>query len=85
MSEAEIILDQLIDNIRRTDLRASEEALSFQRLMDLNSWSTRELARQLSTTVDRVASTVRLLRLPPDVLETLERGYFPPESRRPGE
>ncbi|MCB0360967.1 MAG: hypothetical protein KDD44_15065, partial [Bdellovibrionales bacterium] len=67
----------LVDNMDRTDLRPSEQALGFQRLMDLKGWSARQLADALCTSRTRVEDTIRLLSLPRDLLDHIDEGRIP--------
>jgi ParB family chromosome partitioning protein len=63
----EILEQQLIENCLREDLRPTEEARAFQKLIDLNGWSQRELAAALRVSETRVTRTLSLLKLPPEL------------------
>ena len=74
LSEADLILDQMVDNMERSDLLPSEEALAYQRLIDLKGWNFKEVAESLNISKSRVSDTMRLLALPPDILAHVDRG-----------
>ena len=74
MSEADVIVDQLVDNMERTDLRPSDEARAYQRLMDLNGWTQKQVADSLNTTTSRISDSLRLLTLPADILVHVDEG-----------
>jgi ParB family chromosome partitioning protein len=78
ISEAELLLDQLAENIIRLDLRPIEQARAFKRLMDANGWSARRLAEELHVDHDKVSRAVRLLGLPEDLQERVAAGDIPP-------
>ena len=64
----------LVENIQRQDLDFWEEALALERLISVYHLSQEEAARQVGRSPSAVANKLRLLRLPPDVLETLRGG-----------
>ena len=64
----------LVENIQRQDLDFWEEALALERLISVCQLSQEEAARQVGKSQSAVANKLRLLRLPPDVLEALRRG-----------
>ena len=51
---AELLVMQIIENLQRQDLRPIEQAKAFHRLMGINGWSARQLARELSLTQSSV-------------------------------
>lgn len=61
----------LIENIQRRDLDFVEEAEGISQLIRLFGLSQEEAARRLGKSQPSVANKLRLLRLPPKVLETL--------------
>jgi ParB family chromosome partitioning protein len=80
LSEAEILLDQLAENIVRLDLQPIEQARAFRRLMDANGWSARRLAEELHIDHDKVNRAVRLLELPGPVQAAVAGGALPPTT-----
>lgn len=80
MTESEILLDQLAENLVRLDLQPIEQARSFRRLMDANEWSARRLAEALHIDHDKVNRAVRLLELPAPVREAVASGGLAPST-----
>ena len=74
---AELLVMQIIENLQREDLRPIEQAKAFHRLMGINGWSARQLARELSLTQSSVARALALLDLPGPVQELVEQGTLP--------
>lgn len=64
----------LVENIQREDLNPIEEAQAYVRLLEERGLSQDELARKVSKDRSTVANTIRLMRLPQDVLESLIDG-----------
>ena len=64
----------LVENIQRRDLDFWEEAQALERLISQCGLSQEEAARRVGKSQSAVANKLRLLKLPPDVLETLRGG-----------
>lgn len=64
----------LIENIQREDLSPVEEAEAYQRLMETRMLSHDDVAKRVGKDRSTVANSVRLLRLPKEVLEMMEHG-----------
>ena len=47
LTESEILEQQLIENLLRGDLQPIEEAHAFEKLIQLNDWSSKQLAESL--------------------------------------
>lgn len=69
MEEASLIA--LVENIQRRDLDFVEEAEDISQLIRLFGMSQQEAARRLGKSQPSIANKLRLLHLPPDVLDTL--------------
>lgn len=69
MEEASLLA--LVENIQRRDLDFVEEAEGISQLIRLFGMSQEEAARRLGKSQPSIANKLRLLRLPPDVLDTL--------------
>ncbi|MDX2120672.1 MAG: ParB/RepB/Spo0J family partition protein [Gemmatimonadota bacterium] len=64
----------LVENLQRDNLSAIEEATSYQRLIEEFQLTQADVARLLGRDRSTVANAIRLLKLPPDVTEMVDRG-----------
>ncbi len=64
----------LIENIQREDLNAVEEARAYQRLSTEFKLTQEQIATAVGRERSTIANTLRLLKLPDDVLSQLSRG-----------
>jgi ParB family transcriptional regulator, chromosome partitioning protein len=64
----------LIENIQREDITPLESARAFRKLMDEFGLTQEQVADKVGKSRTAVANTVRLLRLPPRILQGLEIG-----------
>ncbi|MCM8774911.1 MAG: ParB/RepB/Spo0J family partition protein [Candidatus Omnitrophica bacterium] len=64
----------LIENIQREDLTAIEEARAFQRLIEERMLSQEEIARRVGKSRVAITNTIRLLRLPSEVISLIDSG-----------
>lgn len=64
MTESTILQDQLVENLLRQDLQPIETAKAYKRLMDVEGWSARQLARELHIPDPYVVRALALLELP---------------------
>ncbi len=64
----------LIENIQREDLNPLEEALAFQKLMEMGNLSQEEVAKRVGKNRSTVANSLRLLKLPEDMQRSLSEG-----------
>lgn len=69
MEDASLIA--LVENLQRRDLDFIEEAAGISQLIRMFGMSQEEAARRIGKSQSAVANKLRLLRLPPDVLEAL--------------
>jgi ParB family chromosome partitioning protein len=72
----------LIENIQRTDLNPIEEAHAYKKLMELTDLSQESVAAKVGKNRSTVANALRLLRLPAEIQESLERGEISPGHAR---
>jgi ParB family transcriptional regulator, chromosome partitioning protein len=72
----------LIENIQREDLNPVDEALAYRQLMDLTGASQEEVASRVGKNRSTVANALRLLKLPPQILEALKSGSLTPGHAR---
>jgi ParB family chromosome partitioning protein len=64
----------IIENVQREDLNAIEEATGYQNLIDEYSYTQAELANSLGKSRSHITNTLRLLKLPEDVKNSLVEG-----------
>ncbi len=78
LCKTEILEQQLIENLLRSDLRPMEEAKAFQQLIHLNDWTGKELAKALRIHASKVTRSLALLKLPEDVQQLVETAKLTP-------
>ncbi|MGQ0527634.1 MAG: ParB/RepB/Spo0J family partition protein [Alphaproteobacteria bacterium] len=64
----------LIENLQREDLNAVEEALGYKRLADEYGHTQEKLAKVIGKSRPHIANTMRLLQLPPAILDYVRQG-----------
>ncbi|TDI59831.1 MAG: ParB/RepB/Spo0J family partition protein [Alphaproteobacteria bacterium] len=64
----------IVENVQRTDLNAIEEALGYQALIEEFSYSQADLGTVIGKSRVHVTNTLRLLKLPEDVLNAVKSG-----------
>lgn len=74
MTDAEEMLFALIENLQREDLSPLEEARGYQTLIDVQGFTQEEVSQTVGKSRPAVTNSLRLLNLPEDVQEMLERG-----------
>jgi ParB family chromosome partitioning protein len=72
----------LIENIQRVDLNPVEEAMAYRQLMELTGLSQDDVAVRVGKNRSTVANTLRLLKLPPAMLDALVSGVLSPGHGR---
>ena len=80
VSPAELLSLQLVENMVREDLAPIEQAKAFRAVMDLNGWSTHDVARELAVDQSSVVRALKLLDLPAAVQDQVEQGTLPPAT-----
>ncbi|MEP2551692.1 MAG: ParB/RepB/Spo0J family partition protein [Marinomonas sp.] len=73
LDEREVMALALIENIQREDLNPIEEARAYHRLSEEEGLTQAEIARMVDKSRSHVANLQRLLQLPSDVLDLVER------------
>lgn len=71
MNDTETASVALIENLQREELSAIEEAIAYQKLLDLHNLTQEALAQRLGKGQSTVANKLRLLKLPERVKEAL--------------
>jgi ParB family chromosome partitioning protein len=74
MTEADILAEQVVENVARADLRPVEEGRAYRRLMDLEGWTVEQLAETLGVEPTTAHHRLGLLRLPEDVAARVDAG-----------
>jgi ParB family chromosome partitioning protein len=74
LTDEETLALALIENLIREDIGPLETARAFQRLMDDFGWTQEEMGRRVGKSRSAVANSLRLLRLPEQIQQSLERG-----------
>ena len=64
----------LIENIQREDLTPVEEAKAYEQLIKISGLSQEEVARRVGKKRSTIANSLRLLKLPKDMLKSLNSG-----------
>ncbi len=72
--DREALAFAIIENVQRTDLNAVEEALGYERLGQDFAYSQTDLSAVIGKSRSHVANTLRLLKLPPAVLDQVASG-----------
>ncbi|MDG4657557.1 nucleoid occlusion protein [Ectobacillus antri] len=71
MSDAETASVALIENLQREELTSIEEAIAYQKLLDLHNLTQEALAQRLGKGQSTVANKLRLLKLPGEIKDAL--------------
>ena len=66
----------LIENIQRENLKISEEAQAYQRLIDKNKYTHEELAKIVGKSRSHITNLLRILSLDPYFFELLNKGVI---------
>ncbi len=64
----------IVENVQRQDLNPIEEAQGYQRLIDDFSYNQDKLSKFIGKSRSYIANSLRLLSLPADVLEMVQKG-----------
>ncbi|MDR0451109.1 MAG: ParB/RepB/Spo0J family partition protein [Treponema sp.] len=81
-SANERMLITLIENVQRSDLNPIEEAEGYKKLMEFTGLSQDELAARVGKNRSTVANSLRLLKLPEEARQSLEKGELSPGHAR---
>lgn len=74
MTDGEEMLFALIENLQREDLSPLEEARGYQQLIEVQGMTQEEAAAAVGKSRPAVANALRLLNLPENIQEMVERG-----------
>jgi ParB family chromosome partitioning protein len=73
MDDHQAAAASLIENLQREELTAIEEAHAYQRLMEIHQLTQEGLAQKLGKGQSTIANKLRLLQLPAEVQEALQK------------
>lgn len=76
IDDQQMLINALLENIQREDLNPLDEAKSFQQLAELFTYTHEELAKTLGKSRSHISNSMRLLRLPSEVMHYLESGIL---------
>jgi len=74
MEDGEALELAIVENVKRADLNAIEEAAAYQELMSRFKYTQEQIAQEVGKSRSHVANTVRLLKLPDSVQAMLRDG-----------
>jgi ParB family chromosome partitioning protein len=80
LTPAEVLTEQLMENLLREDLRPIEEAKAYRKLIEINTWTGKQLAESLHISPAKVSKALSLLKLPDDVQRHVDTGQLPPSA-----
>lgn len=76
MTDEEMMVFAVLENLQREDLSVLEESESYKNLMDKMSLTQEELAKKLGKSRPYIANSLRLLKLPEEIKNKLEQGFI---------
>jgi ParB family transcriptional regulator, chromosome partitioning protein len=74
MDQAESLEIALIENLQREDLNPVDEAEAYRALIEQFEYTQEELSRRVGKDRSTISNTLRLLKLPDEILDALQRG-----------
>lgn len=74
VDDDQLLRDALIENLHRVQLNPLEEAAAYAQLMDDFSCTQEELSRRIARSRPQIANTIRLLKLPTRIQNSLASG-----------
>ena len=81
--DQELLELALVENLQRTDLNPVEEAEAFRSLHESFGQSQEQIALRVGRSRAAVSNVLRLLRLPPEILDLLRSGELSAGQARP--
>ena len=83
LSDAESLEVAIVENIQRDDLNPVEEAKGYERLSKEFKYDHESISKLMSKSRSHISNSLRLLTLPPDVLNMIEEGSLTAGQARP--
>ena len=72
----------LLENIQREDLSVIEEANAYQQLLDKLNYTQQQLSERVNKSREHIANLLRLLKLPKDVQDLVNKNELPYSQAR---
>ncbi len=82
LNDTQALQAALVENLQRQDLSPIEEARAFKRLIDEFRHTQEKIGEALGKSRSYIANAVRLLELPDDIIEMIERDALTPGHAR---
>ena len=83
LSDSESLEVAIVENIQRDDLNPVEEAKGYERLSKEFKYDHESISKLMSKSRSHISNSLRLLTLPPDVLNMIEEGSLTAGQARP--
>ena len=83
LSDSESLEVAIVENIQRDDLNAVEEAKGYERLSKEFKYDHESISKLMSKSRSHISNSLRLLTLPPDVLNMIKEGSLTAGQARP--
>ena len=80
LNQAEVLEQQLVENLLREDLKPVEEAQAFAALIELHGWTGKQVAQSLHIPESKVCRALTLLDLPADIQLQVNEGKIAARS-----
>lgn len=80
LTPADLLEDQLVENLLREDLKPMEQALAYRRLLDARGCTITTLSEDLKVSRQNIMRALSLLDLPEDVQAHVDSGALPPST-----
>lgn len=82
MDEEQAMEIALVENLQREDLNAIEEATGYKQLMERYGMTQEQVAKRVGKSRPAIANALRLLNLPPKVMDMVGEGEVSPGHAR---
>ena len=83
LSDSESLEVAIVENIQRDDLNPVEEAKGYERLSKEFKYDHESISKLMSKSRSHISNSLRILTLPPDVLNLIEEGSLTAGQARP--
>lgn len=74
LGEKEILVQQILENLQREDLKPIERANAFKSLIDQHGWDQKQLAAELCVSEGTVSNALKLLKLDDETQAKVDAG-----------